>query len=139
MADLANGREAEVRVQKYMLKSRPDCYYAQSQGKNSDYDLYCILHMGERVEVKHDRKAVVTGNLCFEKKLFATTRSPLIVYVIGDRGHIFEKDSLWSALKELAAQGRTTFRMLGDRDANPAVLVKKELILPLAEEIELEG
>ena len=120
-------------MQKYL--NRSGCQYLQSQGKNKDFDLFCLLH-GERVEVKRDMKAPTTGNLCFEKAL-AATKSETVVYVIGPKAYLFKTAQLWPALVGLQKEGLTRFVLGGDRNANPLLIVKMGDILPFALEINL--
>lgn len=138
LRDKAVGEAAEVKIQKYLNSTNPDCYYSQSQGNIKTHDLFCLMH-GERVEVKNDRMAPITGNICFERNLFAHTRSQTIIYVIKDTAYIYQTKQLWEAIQQLAREGKTTFKMLGDGNRNPAILVKVADITPSAEQVKLEG
>lgn len=129
------GEQAEVQVQKY-LNAKGECYYSQTQGNVKTHDLYCLYH-GERVEVKRDLMAPRTGNICFERNLFAHTKSQFIIYVINDTAYIYKTAELWAAIKQLAKAGKTDYRKLGDGDKNPAILVKMTDITPSAEQATL--
>lgn len=119
------------------LNETTGCHYTKFEGKNKAFDLSCSLHPWEQVEVKTDRKAHITGNTCFERNLFAFTTSTAIVYVIQDTAYIFDRDTLWDDLKQLAADGKTRFMRGGDRNANPLILVKLVDILPTAIAVSL--
>ena len=135
MADLREGESAEVAVRDY-LNSNTNCHYKKSYKTSTRSDMSCLYH-GEMVEVKLDRKAPATGNICFEQNLFKKTASATVVYVIGDVAYLFDTRELAKAIIELHSQGQTKYMKLGDRNANPAILVKSVLILPIAREIKL--
>ncbi len=138
MADLAVGETAEGRILEHLATAFPDCSWIKAAPKSKHMDLICI-HCGESVEVKTDRKAGDTGNLCFEANLFIHSKADRIFYVVGDMAYAWRRETLLLQLLVLHASGKTRGLMGGDGWKNPLILAKLEDITIGAEEFNLGG
>jgi hypothetical protein len=138
IADMAYGELGEELVLKRFKVLFPECDWQQTTGKFSGYDIYCE-HCQQTVEVKSDRRAKETQNVCFEKGLFDKSTAEWVVYIIDGQGYQWDREDLLHKLKELSRQGKTRYLKLGDGWKNPAVLVRAEDILPHGELLTLEG
>lgn len=135
--DRAYGELNENSVEIYLTKKHPKCLWQRAVGLQKAYDLKC-KHCDDMVEVKADRLAPTTGNICFEDNLFRFTKSQRVIYVIAGKGYIFDTKKLLVKLKKLKSEGKARHLLVGDRNANPALLVKMTDITPMAKMFTLE-
>ncbi len=86
-ADLLDGKQAELRVAEYFR--RLGYHVEQSDGYAPGHD----LTITGKIEIKHDRTAVRTGNVAIEFHCrgqlsgFASTESAWWVFVVGDTAY----------------------------------------------------
>jgi hypothetical protein len=135
--DLAHGELAEKQVLAHLKAAYPKCDWVKGNKQSKHLDLICV-HCGNMVEVKTDRKALETGNLCFESNLFIHTRAHRIFYVVGNRAYVWNTSELLKKLLLLHANGKTRGLLGGDGWRNPMILAPLELITESAEVYELK-
>lgn len=133
--DRAYGEQNELLVMEYLTNEHPDCEWIRAVGMQKAYDLICY-HCGQMVEIKADRLAPTTGNICFEDNLFIHTNSQRVVYVIAGKGYIFDTKELIKELAKLELAGKGRRLLLGDRNANSALLVRMDDIIGIAKGVE---
>ncbi len=90
--DLKDGQAAEKVIEDYLLDLHPGCRVEKlPRDRQIEGDLECIVNDNDRftVEVKFDKMAQKTGNLCFEMANgkgkptgIATTKADTVVYMV---------------------------------------------------------
>lgn len=109
--DLKYGESLEYAVLDYLGEG-----WRKVEGKHAEYDLIND-GTGETIECKFDRRAMRTGNFCFEKTWLGKTTANKLWYSIdgSDVHYIFEVDAVQEFIKK-ATKEQVIVKYGGDQN-----------------------